>query len=153
MGAEEETEIVLAAVVVLLFVTSVGLLLTWLSTVLQAGIFPGVNLRGTSDECAEALLRDVLDEQEYQQLTQRGYLDVKSPSDAKRIYRIPSRDGLVRMYQDGAAVSELCLQPVEPLPRADVIALHKLMIQGDEQEYLTRARHFAATHPNQRYRP
>ena len=153
MGTEVETEIVLAAVVVLLFVASVVLLLICLSTLLQRGIFPGMNLRGTSDECAEALLRDVLDEQEYQQLTQRGYLDVNSPSDAKRVYRIPAREGLVRMYQNGAAVRELCLQPVEPLPRADVIALHKLMIQGDEQEYLTRARHFAATRPNQRYRP
>jgi hypothetical protein len=30
----------------------------------------------------------------------------------------------------------LCMQPVEPLPINDVIALHKLMIEGNEQGYL-----------------
>jgi len=153
VGAEDVTQVVLAAVVLLLFVAAVCLFLVWLSAMLQQDTFLGADLRGPSDECAEALLRDLLDEQEYQQLTQRGYLDVKSPADAKRVYRIPRRQGLVQMYQDGVAVRDLCLQPVEPLPGADVIALHKLMIQGDEQEYLLHARHFAATHPNQRYRP
>jgi hypothetical protein len=47
----------------------------------------------------------------------------------------------------------LCVQPVEPLPSADVIAMHKLMIQGEEQLYLISARHFAATVPHERYRP
>jgi hypothetical protein len=37
---------------------------------------------------------------------------------------------------------ELCLQPVEPLPEGDVVLMHKLMIEANEQEYLRTANHF-----------
>ncbi|MDP9382063.1 MAG: hypothetical protein M3Q29_18355 [Chloroflexota bacterium] len=30
----------------------------------------------------------------------------------------------------------LCVQPVERMPHADVVLTHKLMIEGNEQEYL-----------------
>lgn len=33
----------------------------------------------------------------------------------------------------------LCLQPVESLPDADVIVLHKLMIEANEETYLQKA--------------
>lgn len=93
-------------------------------------------------ERAERLLRSLLDEHEYRQLMKRGYLDVASPSDAHRFYRIPLFIGRVRVYERGRAVLDLCVQPVEPLPSADVVAMHKLMIQGNEQEYLACANHF-----------
>lgn len=102
---------------------------------------------------AEALLHDVLDEREYQQLKRHGYFDVRSPTEAYRVYRIPAYAGLVRVYEHGVATHELCVQPVEPLPSADVAAMHKLMIQGNEQEYLLRARRHPPLQPNQRYRP
>lgn len=102
---------------------------------------------------AEALLRAVLDEAEYQQLTKCGYFDLRSPADAERIYRIPRYCGLVRMYEHGVAARELCVQPDEPLPTADILAMHKLMIQGNEQEYLTCARKYMPVYPNLRYRP
>jgi hypothetical protein len=92
---------------------------------------------------ARALLRELLDEHEYQQLTRLGYLDVASPRYDQRIYRIPVAGGLVRVYERGTATMELCLQPAEPLPDNDVVALHKLMIEGNEEEYLARANHFA----------
>lgn len=100
---------------------------------------------GTSDnpgERAEELLRGLLDEQEYRQLMKRGYLDVASPSNARRIYRVPLFIGRVHVYEQGRAVFDLCVQPVEPLPSADVVAMHKLMIQGNEQEYLASANQF-----------
>jgi hypothetical protein len=92
---------------------------------------------------ARALLREVLDEREYQQLTKFGYVEVSSPNNEHRVYRIPGAGGLVRVYERGTAVMELCLQPAEPLPDGDVIVLHKLMIEGNEQEYLAKANHFA----------
>ncbi|GAC1448001.1 MAG: hypothetical protein PVSMB4_04460 [Ktedonobacterales bacterium] len=92
---------------------------------------------------ARALLREMLTEVEYQQLTKFGYVEVDSPSNEQRVYRIPGAGGLVRVYDRGTAVMELCLQPAEPLPDGDVIVLHKLMIEGNEQEYLARANHFA----------
>lgn len=101
-----------------------------------------ITLRDTPADHAEALLRDVLDAQEYEQLSRYAYLDVKSPSDPERVYRIPGYFGLVQVYERGVPVQALCIQPVDPLPSADVIAIHKLMIQGAEQEYLARARQF-----------
>lgn len=105
----------------------------------------------TPAESAETLLRELLDEREYQQLKHRGYVDVASPNDSQRIYRIPSYAGLVRVYEDGWAVRELCLQSVEPLPSADVVLMHKLLIQGNELEYLARARQYARAGPRLRY--
>lgn len=89
------------------------------------------------------MLRELLSDNEYEQLTKSGYLDVKSPSNSERIYRIPGAGGLVRVYEHDMPIMELCLQPTEPLPEGDVIVLHKLMIQGNEQEYLAKANHFA----------
>lgn len=100
---------------------------------------------------AEALLRDLLDESEYRQLKRRGYLDVVSSEDAQRIYRIPAYIGLVRVYEQGTAVCELCVQPVEPLPSAELVLVHKLMIQADERTYLANARVYAYTNPDTRY--
>ena len=85
------------------------------------------------------LLRDLLDERELQQLAQDGYLDIASPNYADRVYRIPGCAGWVCVYEKGQALVNLCVQPVEPLPINDVIALHKLMIEGNEPGYLARA--------------
>ena len=104
-------------------------------------------------ERAEDLLGELLDDHEYRQLTQRGYVDVVSPHDEHRIYRIPGYAGLVRVYEHGAAVYELCVQSVEPLPSADIVLMHKLMIQGDEAGYLSRARQYAHAGRELRYQP
>jgi hypothetical protein len=103
--------------------------------------------RATTEDRSGALLRDLLTEREYEQLAQRGYLDVASPSVGHRVYRIPRDGGLVRVYQNGTAVRSLCVQPVVPLPGNDVIVLHKLMIQGSEQQYLACARQFPISLP------
>ena len=79
----------------------------------------------SADGRARALLREMLSEGEYQQLTKLGYLEVNSPNNEQRVYRIPGAGGLVRVYDRGTAVMELCLQPAEPLPEGDVIVLHK----------------------------
>jgi hypothetical protein len=88
---------------------------------------------------SRALLRDLLDEREAQQLTEHGYLDIASPNYEDRVYRIPGCAGWVCVYEKGQARMHLCVQPVDPLPAHDVIALHKLMIEGNEHGYLARA--------------
>jgi hypothetical protein len=95
-----------------------------------------------ADKRGEELLREVLAEGEFQLLQERGYLDVPSPHTEGRIYRIPLDDGLVHVYEGGELTHRLCLQPVEYLPRYDVIVMHKLMINADEHEYLERANAF-----------
>ena len=106
----------------------------------------------SAQERSLALLKDVLDVHEFEQWTRQGYLDISSPDDAQRIYRIRRADGLVRVYERGKAVRALCLQPVEPLPSNDLVVLHKLMIQGNEQEYLHMANQYPALFPDL-YRP
>lgn len=97
------------------------------------------------------LLRDVLDERELQQLTQHGYVDVASPAHEGRVYRIPRHEGRILVYEGGRAKVELCIQPVMPLPANDVIALHKLMIEGNEQSYLARANEIPLALPSRFY--
>jgi hypothetical protein len=97
----------------------------------------------SAESRAKVLLREMLSENQYQQLIKFGYLEVASPTFDSRIYRIPGSGGLVKVYERGCAVMELCLQPAEPLPDGDVVVMHKLMIEGNEQEYLQKANHFA----------
>ena len=151
-GLMELTLMLVLVGLVLLFLGTVSLLIVeWSARSRRGG--GDAAAQPTPAECAEAVLREILDEREYRQLTQRGYVDVASPHDAERIYRIPSYCGLVCVYEHGTAVRELCVQSVEPLPSADVVVMHKLMIQGNELEYLARARQYARAGPDLRYRP
>jgi hypothetical protein len=95
-----------------------------------------------ADKRGEDLLREVLGEGDFRLLLERGYLDVPSPHREGRVYRVPLEDGLVHVYEGGELTYRLCLQPVDYLPRYDVIVMHKLMINADEHEYLERANAF-----------
>ncbi len=97
----------------------------------------------SAESRATVLLQEMLTEKQYRQLITCGYLEVASPTRGSRIYRIPAAGGRVKMYERGCAVMELCLQPAEPLPVADVVLIHKLMIEGNEEEYLQKANQFA----------
>jgi hypothetical protein len=88
---------------------------------------------------SEALLRDVLGDEEYTRLTLRGYLEVRSPSHPERVYRIPRGGGTVEMSERGEPVVALCIGPTEHLPPADVLVMHKLLIEADEETYLQTA--------------
>lgn len=144
--------LMLAGLVLLILALASLTIVEWFAR-LHARGSGGTDVQASAAERAGALLRELLDEGEYQQLMRRGYVDVTSPHDAQRIYRIPGYMGLVRVYEHGKAVRELCLQSVEPLPSADVVVMHKLMILGDESEYLARARQYTRAGPELRYRP
>jgi hypothetical protein len=101
---------------------------------------PGIH---TAEGRARAMLREMLSDTEFEQLVEYGYLEVASPTRPQRVYRIPGLAGRVRVYDHGREVVELCLQPTEPLPDSDLVLMHKLMILGNEGEYLAKANHFA----------
>jgi hypothetical protein len=88
---------------------------------------------------ATDLLRDTLTPEQFHQLTWRGYLEIPSPTAPQRIYRVPRTKGYVQVIENGRAIMRLCLQPVECLPDADVVVLHKLMIEANEETYLQKA--------------
>jgi len=97
----------------------------------------------TADRAAEALLRELVTEGEYRQLCTTGYLEVASPTQPGRIYRVPRNFGRVLVLDDGRANERLCIQPAtRDLPEADVVLMHKLLIQADEDLYLSTANHF-----------
>jgi hypothetical protein len=98
-----------------------------------------------ANERAEALLRSLLSEDEYRQLNRRGYLEVPSPSRSRRVYRVPRHQGQVKVYEGGVPIMALCVQSVEPIPDGDAVLMHKLMIEGNEEDYLRIANRFEPT--------
>jgi hypothetical protein len=88
---------------------------------------------------AKELLRSMLTDQQYRQLMNRGYLDIKSPRRHACVYRVPKSQGLVHVIEGGIRKMSLCLQPVEWVPDADMVVMHKLMIEADEETYLRTA--------------
>jgi hypothetical protein len=96
-----------------------------------------------AEQRAEMLLRDILTPPEYARLLARGFLDVRSPSRPNRTYRIPRDGGIVVLREAGRTVGGLCVQATQPVPAADAVAMHKLMIEGAESEYLQRANHLS----------
>lgn len=107
----------------------------------------GHNLQLEAERRAESLLQEVLDPDQARDLEHRGYLEVPSPSRQGRIYRVPRGRGMVSVYEDGRAVMSLCVQPVEWIPGADVVLMHKLMIEGNEEDYLKTANQFEPGYP------
>jgi hypothetical protein len=92
---------------------------------------------------ANELLRSVLTREQYRQLMRQGYLDIKSPRDPGCIYRVPRAQGLVGVIEQGRRKASLCLQPLEMVPDADLVVMHKLMIEADEETYLQTANKLA----------
>jgi hypothetical protein len=125
-----------------------GLLIAWLLIVLIVYRLCRLALRWWRDdqaarERAEALLRELLTEGEYAQLTRRGYLEVRSPAQPQRTYRVPRHRGQVEVCECGIPIMRLCVQSVEPIPDGDAVLMHKLMIEGNEEAYLRIANRFA----------
>jgi hypothetical protein len=96
-----------------------------------------------ADRRANELLQSVLTSEQYSQLIWLGYLDIQSPNNPACIYRVPRTRGLVRVIERGRHKANLCLQPLEAVPVADVVVMHKLMIEADEETYLQTANRFS----------
>ena len=89
---------------------------------------------------ANELLRSVLTSEQYGQLMRKGFLDISSPRDPECIYRVPRAQGLVKVFEQGRHKANLCLQPLKAVP--DIVIIHKLMIEADEETYLQTANTF-----------
>lgn len=93
---------------------------------------------------AEELLKSQLLPKEYEQLLHDGYLRVESPGYPERTYLIPRIRGPVRVFENGKQIMRLCVGPPneDAIPAADIVLMHKLMIEGNEEEYLMTANTF-----------
>ena len=99
--------------------------------------------RWEAERKGQELLRRLLTDEEYAQLQRDSYLAVASPSVAGRVYRVPRRRGFVERHEDGQAPVRLCLVPDRWLPDADIVLMHKFLIEADEPRYLQLANHLA----------
>ncbi|MHB1417922.1 MAG: hypothetical protein ACYC1C_21945, partial [Chloroflexota bacterium] len=91
---------------------------------------------------AELALAETLSAEEKAQLDRHGYLDIPSRRHASRIYRVPRHQGMVSVYEGGKLAERLCVGAISPIPDGDTVLMHKLMIEGSEEEYLRIANHF-----------
>lgn len=90
---------------------------------------------------ADTLIRSLLSEEDYQKLRRDGYLDIPSPNYPQRIYRVPSGAGTVAVMEGGQCIARLCVYSTQPIPEREAVLVHKLMIEGNEHEYLRTANH------------
>jgi hypothetical protein len=97
--------------------------------------------RSAAKRQAGELLRSVLTLEQYNQLIFHGHIDIPSPSNPERVYRVPRLPGRVQVREKGELKMLLCLQPVKLIPDADIVVIHKLMIEADEEAYLQKANH------------
>jgi len=96
-----------------------------------------------AERTAEGLLRHLLTDEQYRALCSTGYLEVPSPAYPERVYRVPRGPGQVLVVERNVVKERLCVQPTSnSLPEADVVLMHKLLIESDERSYLLTANHF-----------
>jgi len=89
---------------------------------------------------AERLLLDVLGERQFHRLRRVGYLDLPSRRYPGRVYRLDLTGNLA--YRDAGENgfnTTLCVQPVEPVPRDDMVAARYLLVTADEDRLLQTA--------------
>ncbi len=96
------------------------------------------------DRRADELLRSVLTCEQYSRLLWQDYIDIPSSHVPKRTYRVPRDPGFVRVIESRRQTTHLCLRPVDKVPDADIVVMHKLMIETDEESYLQLANKFQA---------
>lgn len=90
-----------------------------------------------AEQRARHLLSELLTAEECRQLAEDGFLTVRSRLFENRTYRIPVHPRqLVNVYEHGRWIMCLCVAPAEMVPTGDHILIHKLMIEGDEANYL-----------------
>jgi hypothetical protein len=90
------------------------------------------------------LLCDILSPEQQNQLLHLGYIDFPSPSYLERVYRVQWPPGYVQVRENGKLTMWLCLRPAVSVPDADIMVMHKLMIEADEETYLQKANRFSA---------
>lgn len=109
---------------------------------INAAILQFQKEQAEAEKKAEELLREMLTPMEFMDMCRRGYLEVHSPTYHRRVYRVPRYQGRVGVFEGEKLLMELCVQPIRRMPTADVVLMHKLMIEGNEAEYLRIANRF-----------
>jgi hypothetical protein len=129
---------------------TVGLLLGTLILLVLLGqmshsIFVRHQAHFVAKKRAEQLLRNSITDEQYKQLVSQGYLEIPSRLYPGYLYRIPRTQQRVFIYENSQSsvipyprkLAELCVLSCDQVPDADMVLAHKLMIEADEQTYLS----------------
>lgn len=98
--------------------------------------------RTEAERRALRLLAQLLQPEQLDQLNTMGFVELKSRLIPGRSYRVPRRRGQVQVYEDGRHAGSLCIQPTRWVPDGDLVLMHKVMIEGNEADYLRTANFF-----------
>jgi hypothetical protein len=98
--------------------------------------------RSEAERRAQQLVTRMLSPEQVTQLNGLGFMELRSHLIPGRTYRIPRRRGQVQVYEQGHHAGSLCIQPTRWVPDGDVLIMHKLMIEGNEADYLRTANFF-----------
>jgi hypothetical protein len=88
---------------------------------------------------ADLLVRQVLSASEFAQLRREGFIEVPSRISPGRRYWIPAGGSPVAALEPDGRLVYLCLQPAQPVPRQELVVIHKLLLEGAEDEFWRRA--------------
>ena len=100
------------------------------------------NERSDAERRAQQLINQMLSRDQLAQLNGLGFVELRSRLIPGRTYRVPRRRGQVQVYEEGRHAGSLCIQPTRWVPDGDLVLMHKLMIEGNEPEYLRTANFF-----------
>ena len=89
-----------------------------------------------ADRRATLLLKEVLGEAAYEEFARKGYIEVPSRDFPGRTYLVKQWPEKVEVVEHGRTVAVLCAEPVSYVPPADLIVIHKLLIEDNEREFL-----------------
>ena len=117
---------------------------TVISLILSLEIIIIIYKRPIDKLLGNELLCDILSPEQQNQMHHRGYIDFPSPSRLERVYRVQWPPGYVQVRENGKLTMWLCLRPAVSVPDADIMVMHKLMIEADEETYLQKANRFPA---------
>ena len=126
------TDLVLCLAILTIPVAATLVFMARAASIWQTTPSPDINAARRAQE----LLEKTLPAEQLKDLAARGYLSIGSGSVPGREYRIWNSGGPVEVYEAGRYAMSLCVEPTEPLPPADLVLMHKLMIEGQEEEYL-----------------
>ncbi len=102
---------------------------------------------------AEKLMKEVLGDTLYNEFITTQQITIPSKLYPDRYYTI-REFGFVQVIDHGQLVEELCVVPKDgAIVTQDVVALKKLMLEGDEKEFLKIANHFQKGVPAERLTP
>ena len=94
---------------------------------------------------AKTLLTSLLSARQRQQLKKHKYFDVPSRERPGWFYRLRVH-GRIEVFHGRRFIEELCVYVVAAMPREDQLVAFKASLEGNEEDFLSKANHIRVPH-------